>query len=136
VRGIHVRFRVGSELYAVPVAHVLEIAPLKDVTRVPGAQAALIGVWNRRGQILSVIDLARVLGFESLADAKYLLVVEVDGKRAALAVDGVSDVELLDVAAEPTDSELLLAHVMSHDELIGILDLPQLVTALERAVAR
>jgi purine-binding chemotaxis protein CheW len=135
VTGVYVGFRLGREAYAIPVEHVLEIATFKDVTRVPGTQPALSGVWNLRGQILTVIDLALVLGVESSGRAKYLLVVEIDGRRAGLAVDEVRDVEYLNVAAEFADSDLLLAAAITDDALVGILDLPQLVEALERGLA-
>lgn len=135
MKGVYVGFRLGREAYAVPVEHVLEIATFRDVTRVPGAQPALIGVWNLRGRILTVIDLALVLGVESSGRAKYLLVVEIDGRRAGLAVDGVRDVEYLDAAAEFADSDLLLAAVTADDALIGILDLAQLVEVLERGLS-
>ena len=64
--GLHVRVRVADEHYALPVADVLEVAELGEVTPVPGAGAAVLGVRNLRGQVLPVVDLATVFGARGL----------------------------------------------------------------------
>ena len=59
---VHVQVRVGTELYALPVDHVLEIGEIGLLTATPGASRAALGVRNLRGDLLPVFDLAAVLG--------------------------------------------------------------------------
>ena len=73
---VHVRLRVASEAYAIPVEHVLEIADLGQVRAVPGARPELLGVRNLRGQILPVSDLARLLEIPRTVPPGRLLVAE------------------------------------------------------------
>ena len=57
----HVRLRVGSELYAIPIENVLEVAELGELSAVPGAEPVVLGVRNLHGQVLPVFDLAWAL---------------------------------------------------------------------------
>jgi chemotaxis signal transduction protein len=57
---MHVRLRVGREMYALPIENVLEVAELGDLTTVPGARAGVLGVRNFHGQVRPVFDLAHV----------------------------------------------------------------------------
>ena len=93
--GVHVRLTVEAETYAIPVDQVLELAMPADVTLLPGSPPSLIGVWNLRGEILPLLDLSRLLGLTPSRSARRVLVVEVAGQRAGLAVDEVTDVGVL-----------------------------------------
>jgi purine-binding chemotaxis protein CheW len=131
----HVSLRVGVELYAVPVEHVLEVAELGDVTPVPGAPPAVLGVWNLRGQILPVLDLGGLLGLARSIEPRRLVVVEAAGRRAGLAVDEVRDVAVLPGSTEETESELLAGATLTEDGLVGVVDVLRLFGVLERAAA-
>jgi purine-binding chemotaxis protein CheW len=130
--GIHVRLRVGNEAYALPVEHVLEVAELGRLAPVPGSPPEILGVRNLRGQILPVIDLARVLGIEREGTPARMLVAEQGGRRAGFAVDEVSDVGSLAEPAEETDSEFLVGAALDGDELVGVVDVARLFDVLER----
>ena len=84
--------RVGKELYALSVEHVLEIAEIGDLTPLPGAGAAVLGVRNLHGQVLPVFDLATVLGLAGGGAPSRLIVAEARGRKAGLAIDEVTDV--------------------------------------------
>jgi purine-binding chemotaxis protein CheW len=131
----HVSLRVGVELYAVPVEHVLEVAELGDVTPVPGAPPAVLGVWNLRGQILPVLDLGGLLGLARSIEPRRLVVVEAAGRRAGLAVDEVRDVAVLPGSTEETESELLGGATLTEAGLVGVVDVLRLFGVLERAAA-
>lgn len=126
--------RVGGELYALPVAHVCEIARAEPVAPVPGSGAALAGVRNLRGQVLPVFDLATLMGVQG-GDRGRHVVIEHGGVRAGIAVDRVSDVATLPEAREAADSELLSGAVLGDGRLIGILDVDRLVAALAQGAA-
>ena len=129
---VHVRLRVGRETYALPVEHVLEVAELGEVTPVPGAQRAILGVRNLRGQILPIVDLATVFGIESSGRPERVVVAESDGLRAGFAIDEVSDIEQLPDAVDETESDLLVGAALTNDELVGVVDVQRLFRSLEQ----
>lgn len=50
-------FELGGTHYAVESAHIDEVLPLRDITRVPGVPPFVLGVVNIHGRILSLLDL-------------------------------------------------------------------------------
>ena len=127
--------RVGSEAYAVPVTHVVEVDELGDIATVPGAPATAMGVRNVRGQLLPVFYLAPLLGIERQERATGLLVAEERGQLAGLAVDEITDVAALPEALQEVESELLLGATLVDGALVGVIDVPRLFAALERTAA-
>ncbi|MGD0377449.1 MAG: chemotaxis protein CheW [Streptosporangiaceae bacterium] len=130
---VHVRLRVASEAYAIPVEHVLEIADLGQVRAVPGARPELLGVRNLRGQILPVADLARLLEIPRTVPPGRLLVAEAGGRRAGFAIDEVSGVGELADPAEETESGLLAGALFGDGDLIGVIDVPRVLDSLAQA---
>ena len=51
-------FRAGRERFCVPVEHVEEVVEWPEVTRLPLGPSSLIGIFNLRGCIVPVIDIA------------------------------------------------------------------------------
>jgi purine-binding chemotaxis protein CheW len=88
----HVLFRVAEGRFALPLAAVREVVVTPEhFTRVPRAPAAVTGVINLRGRVVTVVDLRPVLGLGAAqAPAPKLLLL--DRGRRDLAL-GVSDVE-------------------------------------------
>jgi len=129
---VHVRVRVGVETYAVPVEHVVEVAELGDVTRVPGTPPAVRGVRNLHGEVVPVFDLASVLGLAAGAPRR-LLVAELDRRRAGFAVDDVVAVDDLPDPTEDTESSLLTGAALVDEDLVGFVDVATLFAAVEAA---
>jgi chemotaxis signal transduction protein len=130
---VHVQVRVGAELYALPVTHVLEIGEIGDLTAAPGASRATLGVRNLRGDLLPVFDLAAVLGLPRSEAPKRMLVAERRGTRAGFAVDEVTDVDVLLDADQEVDSELLSSAALIDGSLVGVIDIDRLFDTLENA---
>lgn len=141
--GSYVRMKVAAEAYAMPVEHVLEAAGLGRVRVVPGARRELLGIRTLRGQILPVIDLARLLGVHRTAPPTRLLVAEARGFRVGFAIDEVNGIgDLGDLAelgetgelgmpAEGAESGLLAGATLSDGELVGVLDVPRVFDSLD-----
>jgi purine-binding chemotaxis protein CheW len=121
VSALHVRVRVADEHYALPVADVLEVAELGDVTPVPGAGPAVLGVRNLRGQVLPVVDLAKLIGLPASQPCR-MVVAEHGDRKAGLAVDSVDGVEQLPDAAEETESRHLAGAALTEGTLVGVVD--------------
>jgi chemotaxis signal transduction protein len=127
---VHVRVLAGGEHYALPVAAVLEIADLGQVTPVPGAPSGVLGVRNLRGQVIPVIDLATMLGLSTEAESERIVVTDDGSRRAALAVTGTVDVGELGPSTEEVDSPYLSGAVLVDDALVGIVDVAELLAAV------
>ena len=67
---------VGSEWYAVDTTSVREVVASPLVVPLPTAPAAVLGVFNLRGEIVPLFDTAALLGVGSFADHPFVAVVE------------------------------------------------------------
>lgn len=136
--GSYVRVKAAGEAYAVPVDHVLEAGELGQVRAVPGARPELLGIKSVRGQILPVVDLARLLGVHRAAPPARLLVAEARGFRVGFAIDevtGIGDLGEPEELSEPTpgtESGLLAGATLSDGELVGVVDVPRVFDSLDR----
>jgi purine-binding chemotaxis protein CheW len=126
----YVRIRIGDETYAVAVEHVHEVVRLGLLTPIPGAGASVLGIFNLRGGIVPVFDLAHLLGVTAPGPRHRMLIADVNGRQVGLAVDEVTDVTELAGVTEQTDSNLLTGAALVEDELVGFIDLPSLFEIL------
>jgi purine-binding chemotaxis protein CheW len=96
--GRHVVFRVDTGLYALPLAAVREVVVTPELfTRVPRAPAAVTGVINLRGRVVTVVDLRPVLGHgEAPTPAPKLLLLDRGRRDLALGVSEVEGIERLE----------------------------------------
>ncbi|MEN8718858.1 MAG: chemotaxis protein CheW [Oceanococcaceae bacterium] len=99
-----VSFTLDRECFGVDVLQVREVLNRPDMTSVPGAGTACVGVINLRGRILTVLDLRLLLGLSSstIDDSEHLLVIERAGRMVGLIVDSVGDVINLNPNADTT----------------------------------
>jgi len=134
VNRVHVRVRIGSEDYALPVESVTEVAELGDVTPVPGAPAGVLGARNLRGHVLPVIDMAALFGLASGSPSR-LVVADHDGRRAGLAVDAVAGVEPLPDISEKAESRHLVGATLIDASLVGVVDVKSVLDAVGAGAA-
>ena len=132
---MHVRVRVGRELYALPVTNVLEVAELGDLTTVPAADHSVLGVRNLNGRVLPVVDLASVFGIARDGAAPRLVVAEHDGSLAGFVVDEVTDVAELGSDREHVEVDFLTHAVLEDGQLIGVVDFERVFARLTRVAA-
>jgi purine-binding chemotaxis protein CheW len=98
VRGPRVEylaFRLGIDVYAVPIGEVREILKLPPVTEVPRAPSEVVGVVSVRGLLVTVIDLKqrlRVSAADITKKGRILLVMGSDNEIIGLYVDEVLQV--------------------------------------------
>jgi chemotaxis signal transduction protein len=132
---LHVRVRAGGEHYALPVGGVREIAKLGQVTPVPGAPGAVLGVWNLRGDVMAVLDLAALLGLAGNAEPSRIVVVENGERHGGLAVEAVLDVGPIPESLEPADSGHLSGAVLIERTPVGVLDLDAVLATVGEGAA-
>ena len=93
-------FSVAGHLLGVEVTVVQEVIRQQPMTRVPLAPAALAGLINLRGQVITAVDLRRRLGFPDRAADELAMdvIVRTRDGLVSLLVDRIGDV--VEVAEE------------------------------------
>ena len=86
-----------DSVVALPADSVVEVLPARPFARVPGAVPAVAGVVNRRGRMLTVVDLGLALGEHSTStdEAHRVVVIGWRGLEIGLAV-----VDVLQITSE------------------------------------
>lgn len=135
------KFRLGQEWYAVPIAMVREIHNEYTVTRIPRVPEYILGVINVRGEIVSVTDLAALLRVPSRTmldidgQLPSAIVVADEACVSALVVDEIGDI--IDVprdALEPSlstldkaQAEFMSGSVFVDGLLIGVVNIEKIL---------
>lgn len=94
---------VHDQWLGLPVAEVRDVLRTARLTTIPAASAAIAGIMNLRGRVVTAIDLRRRLGLPPAAvDAQsFNVVVDHKGDLYSLVVDRVGDV----LSLHPEDLE-------------------------------
>ncbi len=89
----YITFRLGTEVFAVPVANVREVLDLTPITRVPTAPRCMRGVVNVRGSAIPVLDLRQRFGLPPAAETvdTRILVLELALEDELAVVGGIAD---------------------------------------------
>lgn len=129
-------FRLAGNSYALPVEHVAEVLRPAPITRVPMAVPAVRGLLHLRGEIITVLDLAQVLGLPACDErARPHIIVRDGGRSVSLLVDAIGDVQrhaLKDIQPSPGTlsaaiRELVTGAIPQPHELLLVLQLEPLL---------
>ncbi len=102
-----VLFRIGDVFCALPAGIVREILPKLPATRIPGVAAAVEGLVNVRGTLLTVLDGLTLLRQARRADDDGAIVMlELAGRQYGLGVSQVLDFVELPNDAIASSAEL------------------------------
>jgi chemotaxis signal transduction protein len=117
--------RLGAGRYALPLASVADVARCGPLRPVPGAPECVLGLAERHGRVVTVLDLARLIGEAPVAGDRCLVRLARPLDHLALAVpsaprhltlaEGASREGVLDPDRPPVllDPERLLAKAES-----------------------
>jgi purine-binding chemotaxis protein CheW len=136
-------FRLGADEFGLPVEAVDEVGEVPaPITRLPKTPKFLEGVVNLRGEVLPVIDQRRRFDLPAdEAERRRLVVVRTARHRAALIVDGLSDVLRVPESSVEPPPELteqiarLVRGVINLEQsqrIVLVLDPAELLTPAER----
>lgn len=112
---------VDGHRCALPADVVVEIHPAVQLARLPDAPEVVVGMVNRRGRPLPVLDLRRRLGLpgRSLRPEDRLVVLALPGREVALLVDAA--VDMLTVPAEAIDEAVTGAAEAARSSGVAVL---------------
>lgn len=91
-------FKLNEERYGIDIKHVNGIEREHSIIRVPNTSSTIKGIINLRGDVIPVIDLKAKFKTSGVQNAKTeLIIVNVDNGFLALEVDGVDEIQYIDV---------------------------------------
>ena len=125
--------------YGVPIEAVERTERPTAVTPVPRAPDWLRGVTSLRGEVVSVVELNRLLahdGVQRLEDVSSVLVLQDGGRRIAVQSTALPDFVRISLddsrTLPPTEVDVYAGGIERGGALIGLLDLPKLMDLIER----
>ena len=102
-----VTFRLGQQIYALPIEPVVQIVEMVTITPIPRTNPSVEGVINYHGKSVPVLNLRRHLGLPAVPFGLYthIIIAQTDDKTIGLIVDQVLSVLDLDETqlAHPDD---------------------------------
>ncbi len=134
-------FFLGNELFGINTLYVQEILTYQEITDVPLAPEYVRGLINLRGQIVTVLDLRRRLGFEKVDDetTSMNMIVNSEEGLMSLLVDNIGNVS--DIARDrllppPGTIRGVAIHYIQdicqlEDDLLIVLDLKSILQLTE-----
>lgn len=133
-------FRVGSNYYGINVAKIREILPYQQPTPIPNADARIEGIFMPRDEIISIVDLSRVMNLpagQSTAGDMYI-VTNFNNLNTAFHVQGVEGIHRVswgdiiepDSTINASGMGMATGIVRIDDRLIIILDFEKIVAEI------
>ncbi len=102
-------FTVGDMLMGIDINNIQEINRHLEMTEVPGSNECVRGIINLRGDVVTVVDLRVIFGFEpsEISQTTSNIIINSNGEKVSLMVDSVADVVTVNKEnTEPPPSNL------------------------------
>ena len=129
--------QLGTEYYALDIMKVNTIRDYETPNRIPHPKSFVKGVINLRGQVVPILDLREILGYEedSNNDKRKIIIIENDEELLGLIIDEVlsishiedSQIEELDKVGFTDFVDVIEAVAKFDDMLVAILSIPKIL---------
>lgn len=127
-------FTLGTQYYALAIDQVAEVAAMVELVETPGVNEVFLGVANRHGESLVMLDLRALFRQPRRAiDTTTVFIVAVVGEQQVGLV--VDEVQRISYFADPptvgrTYPDRLLAGILTYGEhLVQVIALPALLAS-------
>jgi purine-binding chemotaxis protein CheW len=130
-------FNLAGQLFGVPVLQVNDVLGPQRITKTPLAPAAIAGVMNLRGRIVTAVDVRRCLGQppREKDSSDMSVVVDQNGELFSLIIDSVGDVlqlsedthETVPATLDPAWRSVSSGIHKLKDKILVVLDVGQLL---------
>ena len=126
-------FSLAREQFAIPSRYVFAVFPLAELVPLPGATPPVVGLTRWRGEILTILDLRRLIAnvAGALDDLSRVIVIGETYPQFGILADVVRDMVMIDLAAlhkipnERRGESRMLLGVTQH--AVHVLDAPALM---------
>ena len=128
-------FLMDGKPYALLIDYVVEVAAMVQYSDIADSAPALLGMINRHGQVMPLVDLRLVFGLSTaIIDTNVLFIVaQHEDTLVGLVVDAVNQVEYIhpsDLRMAPGGGRWVEQVVSYQDSLLQIVNLPAVITHL------
>lgn len=133
-------FQVGDNYYGINVAKIREILPYQKPTPIPNADARIEGIFMPRDEIISIVDLSRVMNLPAAGSAAgdMYIVTNFNNLNTAFHVQGVEGIHRVswgdiiepDSTINASGMGMATGIVRIDDRLIIILDFEKIVAEI------
>jgi len=125
-------FTLGEQICAIKIVDVVEVAAMVELTKVAGSRPELLGVANRHGEVLPVLDLRLIMGVENApVDVSTLFIVTRHGDRlVGFVVDTVQQVDYVPshlMKKSSASGEYIRGIISYKQQLIQMVNLQQVI---------
>lgn len=92
-------FRLGDQHYAIALDEVVEVSAMLELIRIVDAPPEVLGMANRHGELILVIDLRQLFGMPALAVGlnTLFIVVKYEATLLGVVVDDIQRVDYLPI---------------------------------------
>lgn len=90
-------FRLAEQYYALAIPNVLEVVAMLSLSSIPNAPSALLGIANRHGEALPILDLRIAFNLEAIAldVSTFFIVAQTEVNQVGLVVDEIFQVKYI-----------------------------------------
>lgn len=116
-----VAFLLGEQSFCIEITQIREIRRWSPVTILPHSPRHVMGVINLRGAVIPILDLAAILGFDSIepSERHVIIIVQIGEQICGLLVDSVS--EILSVRPDVVQDTPSLSHERGEQSIQGVI---------------
>jgi len=111
----HVIFTLEGERYGVLLSKVRTVVMPRPLSRVPRSPKAMLGIMNLRGRVVSVVDLAPLLGLTTSRPYGKVLLLDRGHSELGLAVGDVVGIAPLEAKARPPEGSPAFVSAVAQD---------------------
>ena len=124
-------FLIAGEQYAVDIEKIVEIVRPRPTTRIPNADASIVGIVSLRGTIVTIVDVRAQLRhapMQSETDDTRVVVVELRGEMLGFTVDRV--LRVVKVAQSSIEPHPIVHASEQHEAIRGVFRVANALTIL------
>ena len=90
--------KLSGHHFGIEINKVVEVIPFPNYTKIPNLDSSILGVFNLRGQIYSIIDIRILLDLQvnEVSDKNYIVLLKDEKISFGIYVDKVMDVLNID----------------------------------------
>ncbi len=126
-------FMLADERYGIELNNIVEVYPLKDLTLMPCTPPFILGIFNVRGQIQTIIDIKKFFDLpdKGLSDLNKVIIIHARGMEAGILADviiGIRSIPVREIQSTlPTLTDIRAEYMkgVTSDQLI-ILDVEKI----------
>ena len=129
--------KLGTEYYALDIMRVNTIKEYETPNRIPHPKSFVKGVINLRGQIVPILDLREILGYEEDSDneKRKIIIIENGDELLGLIIDEVlsishiedTQIEELDKVGFTDFTDIIESVAKFEDKLVAILSISKIL---------